>query len=56
MTDGLAWCRDMLPLVSRTFALGIQSLPQPFEPWVYEQCWVQVEWSLSSKKVLEANL
>jgi len=34
MTDGLAWCRDMLPLVSRTFALGIQSLPQPFEPWV----------------------
>lgn len=33
MTD-LEWCRSMLPRVSRTFAMGIQMLPQPFEPWV----------------------
>ena len=34
MNDALAWCRDILPRVSRTFALGIQTLPQPFEAWV----------------------
>ncbi len=33
MTD-LEWCRAMLPRVSRTFAMGIQMLPQPYEPWV----------------------
>ena len=33
MTD-LEWCRSMLPRVSRTFAMGIQMLPHPFEPWV----------------------
>jgi phytoene/squalene synthetase len=33
MTD-LDWCRDQLPRVSRTFALGIRSLPAPFEAWV----------------------
>lgn len=33
MTD-LDWCRSMLPKVSRTFALGIQMMPAPFETWV----------------------
>ena len=33
MTD-LDWCRAMLPKVSRTFALGIQMMPEPFEEWV----------------------
>jgi len=32
--NDLEWCRSMLPRVSRTFALGIQMLPEPFEPWV----------------------
>jgi len=33
MTD-LDWCREMLPKVSRTFALGIQLLPEPFTSWL----------------------
>ena len=33
MTD-LEWCRSMLPRVSRTFALGIKMMPDPFETWV----------------------
>ena len=33
MTD-LDWCKAMLPKVSRTFALGIQMLPEPFTSWV----------------------
>lgn len=28
------WCREMLPRVSRTFALGILSLPDPFGDWI----------------------
>jgi len=34
MSEALEWCRTMLPRVSRTFALGISALPQPFEQWV----------------------
>jgi len=34
MNESLEWCREMLPRVSRSFALGILSLPQPFEQWV----------------------
>ncbi len=34
MSADLAWCRDMLPAVSRTFALGIQTLPGPYESWI----------------------
>ena len=30
----LQWCRQRLPEVSRTFALGIQALPEPLEAWV----------------------
>jgi phytoene/squalene synthetase len=33
MTD-LDWCRGILPRVSRTFALGIQMLPTPFDAWI----------------------
>jgi len=33
MTD-LDWCKAMLPKVSRTFAMGIQMLPDPFTSWV----------------------
>ena len=33
MTD-LDWGRAMLPKVSRTFALGIRMLSEPWEPWV----------------------
>ncbi|MEC9390586.1 MAG: squalene/phytoene synthase family protein [Myxococcota bacterium] len=32
--NDLNWCRAMLPKVSRTFALGIQMLPAPFEEWL----------------------
>jgi phytoene/squalene synthetase len=34
MNSDLGWCREVLPAVSRTFALGIRSLPDPFEPWI----------------------
>jgi farnesyl-diphosphate farnesyltransferase len=33
MTD-MDWCRGILPRVSRTFALGIQMLPSPFNAWI----------------------
>ncbi len=33
MSD-LDWCRGILPRVSRTFALGIQMLPAPFNAWI----------------------
>jgi len=32
--NDLEWCRSMLPKVSRTFAMGIQMLPAPFEEWL----------------------
>jgi farnesyl-diphosphate farnesyltransferase len=32
MTD-LAWCQRLLPKVSRTFAIGIQTLPSPLSEW-----------------------
>lgn len=28
------WCKSMLPKVSRTFAMGIQMMPAPFESWI----------------------
>jgi farnesyl-diphosphate farnesyltransferase len=31
MSEALTWCRQMLPRVSRTFAIGIQALPEPLE-------------------------
>jgi len=33
MTE-IDWCRGILPQVSRTFALGIQMLPSPFDAWI----------------------
>ena len=32
--NDLDWCKSMLPKVSRTFALGIQMLPEPFSSWI----------------------
>jgi phytoene/squalene synthetase len=32
--NDLDWCKNMLPKVSRTFAMGIQMMPAPFESWI----------------------